>query len=78
MSERDALEQCGTQGHREDDSTGSFERVEDKSEDAEGGRFAGDIGSADVPAAGLADVFAAKDANEEIAERDRSQKIAAN
>jgi hypothetical protein len=76
MSDRDALKQRGTQDHPEDDSGGSFERVEDKREDAEGGGFAGDVGSADVAAAGLAHVFAAKDADEEIAEGDGAQEVA--
>ncbi len=43
---------------------------------AEGGGFAGYVGGADVAAAGAADVFAAEDAHEEIAEGDGAQQVA--
>src|SRR5579862_4011166 len=76
MSDRDALEQCGTQDDPENDGGRSFKGIEEKSEDAEGRRFAGNVRSADVAAARLADVFAAEDADQEIAEGDRSQEVA--
>ena len=50
----------------------TFCRVEKKCEGAEGGGFAGDVGGADIAAAAAADVFAAEDADQEIAKWDRT------
>src|SRR5579859_6320336 len=55
---------------------GSFQSVEQKCQDAECGRLAGYVGGADVTAAAAADVFAAEDADEEIAEGDGAQEVA--
>ena len=54
----------------------SFQRVEEQRQQAEPGRGAGDIGGADVTAAGLPDVLAAENAHQEKPEGDRSQQIA--
>src|SRR5580704_4105308 len=50
-------------------------RIEEQSQGSQQGRLARDIGRADVPAAALAHVFAVKDADEEIAERDGPEKV---
>ncbi len=64
------------QNDSDGDGGGSFEGIEQQCEDAECGGFAGHIGGADVAAAGAADVFAAEDADEEIAEGDGAQQVA--
>ena len=73
---------CATDCAREldrqisDGDARSFGGVEQQRQDAERRRFAGDVGGADVAAAGAADVFAAEDADQEIAEGDGAQEIA--
>jgi len=54
----------------------SFEGIENQGEEAELGRLARDVSRADVSAATGPDVFSAKKAHQQIAERDRSGKIA--
>src|SRR5579872_6418075 len=66
-----AREGCGNKN-----GGGTFQGIEYERQYAERGGFAGDIGGADVAAAGAADVFPAKDADENIAEWDRAQEIA--
>ena len=53
----------------------SFERIENQRQHAQCGRRAGDVGCADVAAAGLPDVLSAKNAHQNKAKGDRSQKV---
>ena len=54
----------------------SLERIEQKRRDGQSlGAGAGDVGGADVAAAGLAHVLAAEDADEQVAEGDRAQQV---
>ena len=50
--------------------------VQKKCESAERRRLTRDIGCADVAASAAPDIFTTKDADEKIAERNRSEKIA--
>ncbi len=54
----------------------SLDGIEEEGERPKQRRFAGYVGRADVAAAAAADVFAAKDPYQQIAEGDRAQKIA--
>ena len=69
----DALDNRGTEEDTGRYCGRSFQRVQQQGEDAEQWRFAGYVGCADVAAAGAPDVFAAEDADQKIAERDRAQ-----
>ena len=54
----------------------TFERVEQQGRDRESLRSsARDVGGADVAAAGLANVFSAEDANQQISEWNRAQEV---
>ena len=54
----------------------TLERVEHERRDGKPlGSGACDVGSADISAASLADVFAAKDADEQVSERNRAEQI---
>ena len=54
----------------------TLERVEHERRDGKPlGSGACDVGSADIAAASLADVFAAKDADEQVSERNRAEQI---
>ena len=63
-------------GEGDEDGDDALEAIEQKGGDAEAfGAGACDVGCADVAAADRADVLFAEDANEEISEGDRAQKI---
>ena len=57
------------------DRTKAFRGIEKKSQGAEHRGFARDVGCADVAASTPPDVFAAKDTDEKIAERNRAEQI---
>src|SRR5579863_1834205 len=53
----------------------SLESVQEQREDAEGRGFSRDVGSSNVSTAAQANVFATKDAHEQIAEWNRPQQV---